>query len=346
MKIGKHTISSITDPLIIAEVSGNHNGSLDIALKLVDAAAQAGIKVIKLQTYTPDTITMNHDGKEFLIEDRKSLWFGRTLYNLYKEAYTPWEWQKEIFLYASRMGVQCFSSVFDESSVDFLESIECPAYKIASQECVHIPLIEYVAQTGKPIVISTGMASLGEIETAINAFSRKSSAAYSIMKCTSQYPADPRNSNVLTVPYMKKIFGCEVGLSDHTLGVGASLAAIAHGATFIEKHITLSRKDGGVDGAFSLEPNEFKMLNDEASRVKLSLGKVRFGPVEDEIASLQGRRSIYAVADIKAGEKFTKDNIQVIRPSGGIEPKSYRLILGKSAISDIKRGTPLNWDLM
>jgi pseudaminic acid synthase len=346
MKIGKYTISGMVDPLIIAELSGNHNGSLDIALKLVDAAAQAGIKVIKLQTYTPDTITMDHDGKEFLIEDKKSLWFGRTLYNLYKEAHTPWEWQKEIFSRATMNGLECFSSAFDETSVDFLESIGCPAYKIASQECIHTPLIEYVAETGKPIIISTGMASIGEIESAINAFTRKSSASFAIMKCTSQYPADPRNSNVLTIPYMKKIFGCEVGLSDHTLGVGASLAAIAHGASFIEKHITLSRKDGGVDSAFSLEPKEFEMLNDEASRVRHALGNVRFGPVEDEVASLQGRRSIYATRDIKVGEKFTKDNIRVIRPSGGIEPGAYKVILGKSAIKDIKRGTPLNWNLM
>ncbi len=346
MKIGKYTISKDTDPLIIAELSGNHNGDLDIALKVVDAAAQAGIKVIKLQTYTPDTITMDHNGKEFLIDDRKSLWFGRTLYNLYKEAHTPWDWQKEIFMRASLRGMSCFSSVFDESSVDFLESIGCPAYKIASQECIHIPLIEYVAETGKPIIISTGMASISEIESAVNAFSRKSSALYGIMKCTSQYPADPRNSNVLTIPYMKKIFGCEVGLSDHTLGIGTSLAAIAHGATFIEKHITLSRKNGGVDSAFSMEPDEFRMLNEEASRVRLSLGEVKFGPAGDEIASLQGRRSIYAVTDIKEGEKFTKNNIRIIRPSGGIEPKSYKIVLGKFAKKNISKGTPLSWDLI
>jgi N-acetylneuraminate synthase len=346
MNIGENIISKDGEPLIIAELSGNHNGSLDRALQLVDAAAESGIKAIKLQTYTADTITIDSPRKEFSITDKKSLWNGRTLYSLYEEAHTPWEWQKEIFDRAVLRGMVCFSSVFDESSVDFLEALNCPVYKIASQECIHTPLIKYVARTGKPIIISTGMASIGEIDQAINAFSGISSAPYSIMKCTSQYPADPRNSNVLTIPYMRKLFGCEVGLSDHTLGIGASLAAIAHGATFIEKHITLNRGDGGVDSAFSLEPNEFKSLNDEAHRVRLALGDVVFGPAGEEVSSMQGRRSIYVVKDISAGEKFTSENIRVIRPSGGLEPINMEIIIGKSAGSNIKRGTPLDWDLV
>jgi N-acetylneuraminate synthase len=346
MNIGTNVISTDSDPLIIAELSGNHNGSLNRALQLVDVAAESGIKAIKLQTYTPETITIDSSRKEFCITDKESLWNGRTLYSLYEEAHTPWAWQKEIFDRAVMRGMICFSSVFDESSVDFLETLNCPVYKIASQECIHIPLIKYVARTGKPIIISTGMASVGEIDQAINAFSGISSAPYSIMKCTSQYPADPRNSNVLTIPYMRKIFGCEVGLSDHTLGIGASLAAIAHGATFIEKHITLNRADGGVDSAFSLEPSEFKSLNDEAHRVRLALGDVVFGPVGKEIASIQGRRSIYVVDFVAAGEVLTEKNIRVIRPSGGMSPLHYESIIGRTTCCDIERGTPLDWHML
>ncbi|HIJ25852.1 MAG TPA: pseudaminic acid synthase, partial [Gammaproteobacteria bacterium] len=258
MKINNVEIGLDYDPVIIAEMSGNHNQSLERALQIVDAAAESGAQILKLQTYTADTITLNVERDEFVISDEKSLWSGRSLYSLYQEAHTPWEWQKEIIQHAVEKGVECFSSVFDESSVEFLESVNIAAYKLASQEIVHLPLIQEVALTGKPMVMSTGMASLAEIDEAVNAVRKVSNSEIALLKCTSSYPATAENSNVLTIPYLRELFGCEVGLSDHTLGIGAALAAVSHGATLIEKHLTLSRSDGGVDSAFSMEPDEIK----------------------------------------------------------------------------------------
>lgn len=346
MKIHDLEVGVDQPPAIIAEMSGNHNHSLERALQIVEAAAKTGVRLLKLQTYTADTITLNVDKGEFFISDQKSLWKNRSLYSLYSEAHTPWEWQKQIIEHARELGLICFSSVFDETSVDFLEDLDVPAYKIASQECVHLPLIRKVASTNKPIVMSTGMASLAEIDEAVNLVRRTSSSEIVLMKCTSSYPASPENSNVLTIPYLRKIFGCEVGLSDHTLGVGAAVAAVAHGATVIEKHFTLSRSDGGVDSAFSLEPHEMEQLVVETTRAWQSLGQVSFGPTEAEKSSLSGRRSLYISRDMRAGEILSKDNLRVIRPNLGLAPKYYDVVLGRRIKCDLKMGTPLSWDLV
>jgi len=346
MKIGDINIGYDYPPVIIAEMSGNHNCSLERALKIVEAVANTGAPILKLQTYTADTITLNVSDGEFVISGTDSPWEGRSFYSLYQEAHTPWEWQKEIIVNANELGVVCFSSVFDESSVDFLEDLDVPAYKIASQECIHLPLIHKVALTNKPIVMSTGMATLAEIDEAVNLIRKTGSSEILLMKCTSSYPSNPENSNILTIPYLKKIFGCEVGLSDHTLGIGAAVAAVSNGATMIEKHFTLSRGDGGVDSAFSLEPHEMKMLVEETKRAWQSLGEVHFGPTESEKVSLSGRRSIYISIDMSAGDKLDRDNLRVIRPNGGLEPKFYDVILGRRIKKDIKKGTPLSWDLV
>jgi N-acetylneuraminate synthase len=344
VKINELNIGLEHPPVIIAEMSGNHNQSLERALKIVDSAAKTGAQILKLQTYTADTITLNVNAGEFFISDQDSLWKNRSLYSLYSEAYTPWEWQKQIIEYATKKGLICFSSVFDDTSVDFLEDVGVPAYKIASQECIHLPLIEKVASTNKPIIMSTGMASLAEVDEAVNLIKKIGSSEIVLLKCTSTYPANPTNSNVLTIPYLRTLFGCEVGLSDHTLGVGAAVAAVAHGATVIEKHFTLSRADGGVDSAFSLEPQEMEQLVNETLRGWQSLGHVQFGPTEAEINSLSGRRSIYIAKDVNAGDLLTKENIRVVRPNLGMAPKYFDVVLGKRFKSDLKVGTPLSWD--
>jgi len=346
MKIGQIKIDSKNEPVIVAEISGNHNRSLKTAIKLVQSAANTGAQMLKLQTYTADTITLDVNDDGFVISDKDSPWKDRSFHSLYQEAHTPWEWQQEIIERANDLGLICFSSVFDESSVDFLENLNVPAYKIASQECIHLPLIEKVASTNKPIVMSTGMATLAEIDEAVNLIRKTSSSEILLMKCTSTYPSNPKDSNILTIPCLKNIFGCEVGLSDHTLGIGAAVAAIAHGATMIEKHFTLNRNDGGVDSAFSLEPQEMKMLVEESKHAWQSLGKVQFGPTESEKASLSGRRSIYLSKDMQAGEELTSENMKIIRPNGGLAPKFYDTMLGRKIKIDIKRGTPLSWDLI
>ncbi len=346
MKIKDRHIGLSHKPVIVAEMSGNHNQSLERALQIAEASVNAGVHLLKLQTYTPDTITLNVEEGEFVISDPKSLWKNRSLYSLYKEACTPWEWQKEIMKHANKLGLACFSSVFDESSVDFLEDMDVPAYKIASQECIHLPLIRSVASTNKPIVMSTGMASLGEIDEAVNVIRKTGSSEIVLMKCTSSYPASPENSNVLTIPYLRKIFGCEVGLSDHTLGIGAAVAAVAHGATMIEKHFTLRRADGGVDSAFSLEPQEMQQLVEESKRAWQSLGGVFFGTTEAETSSLSGRRSIYISRDMRVGEEFNRENLRVIRPSHGLPPKYHDVVLGRRVNKDVRKGTPLSWDLI
>jgi pseudaminic acid synthase len=346
MEIKGRKISVNHPPSIVAEMSGNHNHSMGRSFQIVDAAKTSGVHILKLQTYTPDTITLNVNEGEFVIADPESLWKNRSLYSLYKEAATPWEWHQPIMDRAHEKGMVCFSSVFDESSVDFLEDLEVPAYKIASQECVHLPLVRKVASTGKPIVMSTGMATLSEIDEAVNMIRKTGSSEILLMKCTSNYPANPENSNVLTIPYLKKVFECEVGLSDHTPGIGAAVAAVAHGATMIEKHFTLSRSDGGVDSAFSLEPQEMSLLVEETKRAWQSLGDVFFGPTEAEMPSLSGRRSLYISEDMKSGEQLNLENMRVIRPNKGLAPKYHDVVLGRKVNRDITKGTPISWDLI
>lgn len=337
-------IGSNSRPFIIAEMSGNHNQSLDRALEIVEAAAKAGAQGLKIQTYTADTMTLDIDNSDFRIEDPESLWKGNTLYKLYQQAYTPWEWHKPIFDRARELGMVPFSTPFDETAVDFLEGLNVPLYKIASFENNDIPLIKKVAQTGKPMIISTGMATVAEIDETVRAAREAGCKDLVLLKCTSTYPATPENTNISTIPHMRDLFNCQVGLSDHTMGVGVSVGSVALGATVIEKHFTLSRADGGVDSAFSLEPQEMSALVIETERAWQALGKVTYGPTEKEKASLQFRRSIYVSKDINQGEEFTPDNIKIVRPGHGLEPKYFDKIIGRKASRDIKPGVALSWD--
>jgi len=333
-------------PFIIAEMSGNHNQSLERALEIVDAAAASGAHALKLQTYTADTMTLDIREREFFIEDPKSLWTGRSLYDLYQEAHTPWEWHKPIFDRCRERGMICFSTPFDDTAVDFLEEIEVPCYKIASFENTDLPLIRKVGATGKPIIVSTGMASIAELDEAVSAARDAGCRDIILLKCTSTYPATPENTNILTIPHMRELFGVEVGLSDHTMGIGVSVAAVALGATVIEKHFTLCRADGGVDSAFSLEPEEMRALVVETERAWQALGKVSYGPTEKEKASLQFRRSLYVARDMKAGDVFTRENLRAVRPGFGLPPKFYDLLIGKQAKQDLRKGTPVSWDVV
>ena len=341
LRIAHRSIGPGFPPFIIAEMSGNHNQSLARALEIVREASVNGAHAIKLQTYTPDTMTLDIKGGNFDITDSQSLWHGSNLYDLYKTAYTPWEWHKEIFDYASSLGLICFSSPFDESAVDFLETLDVPAYKIASFENNHLPLISKVASTGKPIIISTGMATLAELELAVDTARSSGCKDLILLKCTSSYPADPSNSNISTIPHLQSLFSTHVGLSDHTFGIGTSIASIALGACVIEKHFTLSRKDGGVDSAFSIEPNELQSLVVESERAWLSLGQVQYGPTASEQNSLMFKRSIYISSDIEQGDIFTSENIRVVRPGDGLPPHMYSSLLGLTAKKSFKAGTPL-----
>lgn len=333
-------------PFIIAEMSGNHNQSLERALAIVEAAAKAGAHALKIQTYTADTMTLNLENPEFKIEDSDSLWKGNTLYQLYQQAYTPWEWHKPIFDRARELGMIPFSTPFDETAVDFLEELDVPMYKIASFENTDIPLIKKVASTGKPMIISTGMATVAELDETVRAAREAGCKDLILLKCTSTYPASPENTNILTIPHMRELFNCQVGLSDHTMGVGVAVASVALGATVIEKHFTLSRADGGVDSAFSMEPDEMKALVVETERAWQALGEVKYGPTEKERASLKFRRSLYVAKDMKAGEEFTKENLRIIRPGYGLEPKYYEQLIGRKVKRDIKMGTPVTWDIL
>ena len=340
------SIANSNEPFIIAEMSGNHNQSLERALAIVEAAAKSGAHAIKLQTYTADTMTLDIAEGEFFINDARSLWKGQSLYKLYQKAYTPWEWHAPIFDYARKLGLIAFSSPFDETAVDFLESLDVPCYKIASFENTDIPLIKKVAATGKPMIISTGMATIDELDETVRAARASGCNNLVLLKCTSTYPATPENSNLLTIPHMKELFKCEVGLSDHTIGIGTAVASVAVGAVVIEKHFTLNRSDGGVDCAFSLEPLELAQLVAETERAWQSLGKVFYGPTKDEEFAVTRRRSIYIVKDMKAGDVLTKDNLRCIRPGHGLAPKYYESLLGKTVRCDVKKGTPMKLVLL
>jgi len=346
ISINERIIGLNHKPFIIAEMSGNHNQSLDRALGIVEATAAAGADALKLQTYTADTLTLDVKEGEFFIEDNDSLWKGKSLYELYQEAYTPWEWHEPIMKRASDLGMLCFSSPFDDTAVDFLEEMDVPAYKIASPEIIHLSLVKKVAATGKPMIVSTGMASAAEIDEAVQTIREAGCEKFVLLKCTSTYPASPENSNVLTIPHMRKLFDCEVGLSDHTMGIGAAVAAVAYGATVIEKHFTLRRSDGGVDSAFSLEPEEMKQLVIESERAWQSLGKVAYGPTEAEKGSLVFRRSLYIAEDMEKGDTLNEKNLRIIRPGLGLPPKHYDILLGRKINQDAKKGTAVKWEIV
>ena len=333
-------------PFIIAEMSGNHNQSLDRALAIVEAAAKAGAHALKLQTYTADTMTLDIAEREFFINDPDSLWKGRSLYDLYKEAYTPWEWHKPIFDRCRELGLIYLSTPFDETAVDFLEELDVPCYKIASFENTDIPLIRKVATTGKPLIISTGMATIAELDETVCTTREAGCRDLILLKCTSSYPATPENTNILSIPHMAKLFDCQVGLSDHTMGIGAAVASVALGATMIEKHFTLSRANGGVDSAFSMEPEEMRSLVIETARAWQALGKVSYGPTEKEQKSLIFRRSLYIEQDMKKGDTLTRKNLKAIRPGLGLPPKYYDMLLGKRVNRDVHYGTAVSWELV
>jgi N-acetylneuraminate synthase len=333
-------------PLIVAEMSGNHNQSLDRALALVEVAAKAGAHALKIQTYTAATMTLDLADGEFFIDDPNSLWKGKTMHSLYEKAHTPWEWHAPIFERARQLGLIAFSSPFDETAVDFLESLHVPCYKIASFENTDIPLIKKVAATGKPMIISTGMATVAELDETVRTARTTGCKDLVLLKCTSTYPATPENSNLLTIPHMRELFNCEVGLSDHTMGIGAAVEAVAVGATVIEKHFTLDRSDGGVDSTFSLEPAELAQLVIETERAWQALGRVVYGPTKAEERAVMRRRSIYVAEDLKAGEELTKANLRCIRPGYGLAPKHYESLLGKIVRCDVKKGTPMQWELI
>ncbi|MCF2137001.1 MAG: pseudaminic acid synthase [Candidatus Thorarchaeota archaeon] len=330
---------------IVAEISANHLQDYDLAVKLIDAAAKSGANAIKLQTYTPDTITLDSDNDYFKIK-QGTIWDGRTLYDLYSEAYTPWEWQPKLKKYAEEQGLVCFSSPFDSTAVDFLEKINIPAYKIASFEITDIPLIEYVASKGKPVIISTGIATTEDIEAAVQACRRQHNNDIIILKCTSAYPTPLQEVNLRTMPDMRSRYDCLVGLSDHTKGVSVPIASVALGACMIEKHIILDRDMGGPDAAFSLEPDEFKSMVTSVREVEEALGVVDYSLTSKKKKSREFARSLFIVKDIAAGEKLTPDNVRSIRPGYGLPPKFLKDVLGRTAKKEIKRGTPLTWDLL
>lgn len=346
IRMGNRQIGRDCAPFVIAEMSGNHNQSLERALDIVEAAAKAGAHGLKIQTYTADTMTLDLAQGEFFIEDKNSLWKGKSLHELYREAYTPWEWHEPLLERCRQLGMTGFSTPFDESAVDFLESLNVPCYKIASFENTDLPLIRKAAATGKPLIISTGMASVAELDETVKAAREAGCSDLVLLKCTSTYPAAPENTNLLTIPHLRELFNCEVGLSDHTMGIGVPVASVALGASVIEKHFTLNRSDGGVDASFSMEPDEMRALVIETERAWQALGRVSYGPTEKEKASLQFRRSLYVSKDMQAGERFSSENLRAIRPGLGLPTKYMETFLGKHASRAILKGTPLSWDLL
>ncbi|KJS89848.1 pseudaminic acid synthase [Desulfosporosinus sp. BICA1-9] len=346
LKIAGTKIGKEYKPFIIAEMSGNHNQSLERALAIVDAAAKAGAHALKLQTYTADTMTLDIDEGAFHIDNPENLWRGNSLYKLYQQAYTPWEWHKPIFDRCKELGLIGFSTPFDETAVEFLESLGVPCYKVASFENTDLPLIRKVASTGKPMIISTGMATVAELDETVRVAKESGCLNVILLKCTSTYPATSDNTNILTIPHMRELFECEVGLSDHTMGLGVAVASVALGATIIEKHFTLSRSDGGVDSAFSMEPFEMRQLVNETECAWQALGTVAYGATEKEMASFKYRRSLYIVADMQAGDILTHDNLKSIRPGFGLPPKYLDILIGKRVNQVISKGTPVSWDII
>jgi pseudaminic acid synthase len=343
--IGSRTIGPDHPPFVIAEMSGNHNQSLERALAIVDAIAASGADAVKLQTYTADTMTLDIREREFMVDDPQSLWHGRSLYDLYQEAHTPWDWHPALFARARERGLICFSTPFDDSAVDFLEDLGAPAYKVASFEATDTRLLRRVARTGKPIIVSTGMATLAEIHQAVSTIRAEGNDQIVLLKCTSTYPADAGDSHLRTIPHLRAAFDVQVGLSDHTLGIGVSIASVALGATVIEKHLTLDRGEGGVDAAFSLEPHELRALVEETHRAHASLGTVRYGGSASERGSLQYRRSLYVVADVRAGTPLAAGHVRAIRPGLGLPVSEYDRVLGLRFTRDVARGSALSWDM-
>ena len=345
MRIGEHQIGPDHRPFVVAEMSGNHNGDLDRALAIVDAIAESGAQAVKLQTYRADTITIDVDAPPFRISDGHELWGGQNLFALYDRAHTPWEWHAPIFQRAREHGLVAFSSPFDPTAIDLLESLDAPAYKIASSEIVDLPLIRLAARTGRPLIMSTGMATVAEVDAAIRAAREAGCIELAVLGCTASYPAAPGDGNLRALPLLAQTFDTLVGYSDHTPGIGVCVAAVALGACVLEKHVTLSRSDGGVDSGFSLEPTELRALVVETERAWQALGSARIGPRAAEREGLRFRRSLYVVADVKAGEPVTPGNVRSIRPAGGLPPDAIDAVLGRRFSCDARRGTPVSWDL-
>ena len=346
MKIEDINIGLEHPPVIIAEMSGNHNNSLENALELVEIAAKSGAQILKLQTYKPETMTINCKNKYFQIKDKESPWFGRYLFELYQEANTPWEWHKEIIFQAKKLGLITISTPFDETSVDFLEDLGVPAFKVASFENNDFNLIKKICNKNKPVILSTGLLSLSKLSEVYEFLKINLHDNFALLKCTSNYPSDPKDSNINTIANMRKLFSCEIGLSDHTLGIGVPIASISLGATIIEKHFTKSRKLGGLDSSFSLEPHELKNLVIQSKIAWKSLGKVDYSISHNELSSLQFKRSIFVVKDIKKNQKIRKSDIKIIRPGFGLEPKYLNVLIGKRIKKNVKKGTPFSWDLI
>jgi len=345
IQIGEKKIGPGNPVYIVAELSANHNGSIEQAQKIVEAAKDAGADAVKLQTYTPDTITIASEREPFRIGGG-TLWDGKTLHELYGEAYMPWDWQPKLKRVAEGVGMQCFSSAFDESAVDFLETMNVPAHKVASCELVDLPLIEKMAATGKPLIMSTGMATLEEIEEAVATARNAGAKQVALLKCTSAYPAPAEEMNLRTIPELARRFGVPVGLSDHTMDVAVPVVAVSLGACLIEKHLTLSRAEGGLDSGFSLEPSEFTAMVEAVRTAERAMGNIHFGVSEREASSRIFRRSLFVVRDLKRGEKFTAENVRSIRPGHGLHTRHLGEVLGKTAASDIVQGTPVSWDLV
>jgi N-acetylneuraminate synthase len=343
-RIGKKIISKNSEPFIIAEISGNHNGRIENVFKMIDQASKNKIDAIKLQTYTADTMTINSNRKEFFIKDKKNLWNNESLYNLYDKAHTPWAWHKKIFSYAKKKKIICFSTPFDESAVDFLEDLNVPAYKVSSFENDHYPLLEKIAKTGKPVIISTGVADLRDIKNIVKFFKTKKNNI-ALLKCTSTYPADPKKLNLKTIQDMQKKFNVEIGFSDHTLGTASSLAAVALGATIIERHFTL-KKNFGIDGKFSSTIEDLRIIKEQSRVIWKSLGKVSYNDKKRDSSSMKFKRSIYTCRDIKKGEKFTNENLKIIRPRHGVLPIYFNSIVNKKSPLDLKRGIPIKNEIL
>ncbi|WP_334170994.1 pseudaminic acid synthase [Sinomonas sp.] len=344
--VAGHRLGSAHRPFIIAEVSGNHNGSLERALEIIDAVASSGAQAVKFQTYTADTITIDSDRPEFRISSDHPLWGGSNLYELYTQAHTPWEWHAPLFARAREHGLVPFSSPFDASAVDLLESLDAPLYKIASLEIGDLPLLRRVARTGKPVILSNGAASLSDIDLAVRTIRDEGNDQIVVLACTSSYPASPSESNLRTIPVLRDAFGVQVGLSDHTMGIGAAIAAIALGASVVEKHVTLRRADGGVDSDFSLEPHELAALVAESRTAWEALGSPVITPTSSEGESQRLRRSLYVVKPVRAGDVVTPENVRSIRPAGGLAPGEYESVMGRAFRVDCEAGTPLTWELV